>query len=206
LSVTLHPGTPAQRTPRAGNPLHRGSRAPGADDDPFFDREEPFDGSFPGADDDPFFDSEDPFDGSFPGADDPFFDAVLWVAARLLEPPAPISATVARTASDFVPLLMFFSLCVVIACSPAPLPSVAGHRCIRESCVGRSTWPGDRERWPPGAACNAKARWRRWHSQYAAPCSDSHATAPEGPMSTASPVTCADVSARSPIGSLPLST
>src|SRR5829696_7447278 len=33
-----------------------------------------------------------------------------------------------------------------------------------------------------------------WHSPYAAPCSASHAAAPEGPMSTASPDTWADLS------------
>jgi hypothetical protein len=75
-------------------------------------REDPFEGSVPGADDDPF-DPDDPFGGSVPGADDDPFDPVLPFAARLYEPPAPISPTVARAASDRSFLLMFHS-CVVI--------------------------------------------------------------------------------------------
>jgi hypothetical protein len=86
-SVHAASETSRQRAPRAAT-FQRGAGGPGADDDPLFDPEEPFDGSFPGAD------------------DDPFFDAVLCVAARLLEPPAPISATVARTASDRDALLI----------------------------------------------------------------------------------------------------
>jgi hypothetical protein len=78
-----------------GDPFERehpfGGSVPGADDDPF-EREDPFGGSVPGADD-------DPFGGSVPGADDDLFDPVLPFAARLLEPPAPISATVATAAS-----------------------------------------------------------------------------------------------------------
>ena len=71
-----------------------------------------------------------------PGADDPFFDAVLCVAARLLEPPAAISATAARTARDRDVLCIGVLLVCVIVCSPARLASVAGQRCIRGSCVG----------------------------------------------------------------------
>jgi hypothetical protein len=95
---------------------------PGADDDPFEredpfegsvpgaddDREDPFGGSVPGADDDPF-EREDPFEGSVPGADDDPFDLVWPFAAKLYEPPALISATVARAASGRSFLLMFHS-------------------------------------------------------------------------------------------------
>jgi hypothetical protein len=111
VSVTLRPGTPAENTGGEG-PVHRGRRAPDAAEDPVFDREDRLGGSLPGADDRRFFDPDDPFGGSFPGADDPASDAVLRVAARLLEPPAPITATVARTASDRVVLLMCASPCV----------------------------------------------------------------------------------------------
>jgi len=69
-------------------------------------REDPSAGPSPGADDDPF-DREDSFEGSVPGADDDPFDPVLPFAAKLYEPPAPISATVARAASDRSFLLMF---------------------------------------------------------------------------------------------------
>jgi hypothetical protein len=79
----------------------------GEDGDPI-DREDPFGGSVPGADDDPF-DREDPFEGSVPGADDDPFDSVLPFAAKLYEPPAPISATVTRAASGRSFLLMFHS-------------------------------------------------------------------------------------------------
>jgi hypothetical protein len=51
---------------------------------------------------------EDPLGGSAPGADDPFA-AVLSFAARLYEPPPPISATVARAASGRSFLLMSHS-------------------------------------------------------------------------------------------------
>ena len=61
-----------------------------------------------GAGGDPF-DREDPFGGSVPGADDDPFDPVLPFAAKLFEPPAPISATVARAASGRSFLLMFHS-------------------------------------------------------------------------------------------------
>jgi hypothetical protein len=71
-------------------------------------REDPLGGSVPGADDDPF-EREDPFEGSVPGADDDPFDPVLPFAAKLYEPPAPISATVARAASGRSFLLMFHS-------------------------------------------------------------------------------------------------
>lgn len=90
--------TSRQRAPRAAT-VQRGAGGPGANDDPLFDPEERFGAGFLGAED-PFFEPEDPFGAGFPGAEDPFFDAVLCVAARLLEPPAPISVTVARTASD----------------------------------------------------------------------------------------------------------
>ena len=62
----------------------------------------------PGADDDPIV-PEDPFAGSVPGADDDPFDPALPPAAKLYEPPAPISATVARAASGRSFLLMFHS-------------------------------------------------------------------------------------------------
>jgi hypothetical protein len=48
-------------------------------------------------------------EGSVPGADDDPFDSVLPFAAKLYEPPAPISATVARAASGRSFLLMFHS-------------------------------------------------------------------------------------------------
>jgi hypothetical protein len=96
---------------RGRRPAHRedpiGGSVPGADDDPF-DRDDPFEGSVPGADDDPF-DRDDSFEGSVPGADDDPFDSVLPFAAKLYEPPAPISATVARAASGRSFLLMFHS-------------------------------------------------------------------------------------------------
>jgi hypothetical protein len=65
-------------------------------------------GSVPGADDDPV-DREDPSEGSVPGADDDPVDPVLPFAAKPYEPPAPISATVARAASGHSFLLMFHS-------------------------------------------------------------------------------------------------
>jgi hypothetical protein len=52
---------------------------------------------------------DDSFEGSVPGADDNPFDPVLPFAAKLYEPPVPISATVARAASDRSFLLMFRS-------------------------------------------------------------------------------------------------
>jgi hypothetical protein len=61
-----------------------------------------------GEDGDPF-DRADPFEGSVPGADDVAFDPVLPFAAKPFETPAPISATVARAASDRSFLLMFHS-------------------------------------------------------------------------------------------------
>jgi hypothetical protein len=64
-------------------------------------------GSVPGADDNDLFDGEDAFESSVPSADDDPFDAVSPLAARLYEPPAPITATVARAASDRCFLLMF---------------------------------------------------------------------------------------------------
>jgi hypothetical protein len=85
-----------------------GGSVPGADGDPF-DRGDPFEGSVPGADGDPF-DREGPCGGSVPGADDDHpFDPVLRFAAKLVETPAPISATVARAASGRSFLLMFHS-------------------------------------------------------------------------------------------------
>jgi hypothetical protein len=110
-SPLLHPSIARWGRQRRRRPLHRedpfeGS-VPGADDDPF-NREDPFGRSVPGEDGDPF-DREDPFEGSVPGADDDPFDPVLPFAARLFEPPAPISATVARAASGRSFLLMFHS-------------------------------------------------------------------------------------------------
>jgi hypothetical protein len=100
-----------RRRRRGRRPLHRddpfGGSVPGADDDPFDRADEPFEGSVPGADDP--FDADDPFGGSVPGADDVPFDPLLPFAARLFEPPAPISATVARAASGRSFLLMFHS-------------------------------------------------------------------------------------------------
>jgi hypothetical protein len=99
---------PTTTPPTARTPSAAASPAP------TFDREDPFEGSVPGADEDPF-EREDPFEGSVPGADDdPFeredpFDPVLPFAAKLYEPPAPISATVARAASGRSFLLMFHS-------------------------------------------------------------------------------------------------
>ena len=102
--------------PGADDPFDRedpfDGSVPGADDP--FDREEPLGGSVPGADDDPIdredpFDGEDPFEGGVPGADDDPFDSVLPFAAKLYEPPAPISATVTRAASGRSFLLMFHS-------------------------------------------------------------------------------------------------
>jgi hypothetical protein len=79
----------------------RGAGGPGADDDPLFDPEGPVDGGLPGADDDRFLEPRNPLRAGFPGArDEPFFGAGLCAAAGLLAPPAPISATVASTASD----------------------------------------------------------------------------------------------------------
>ena len=96
---------------RGRRPLHREDRLQGsvlgAEDEPS-DRDDPFEGSVPGADDDPA-DRDDPFGGSVPGADDDPFDPVLPFAARLYEPPAPISATVARMASGRSFLLIFHS-------------------------------------------------------------------------------------------------
>jgi hypothetical protein len=84
-----------------------GGSVPGADGDPF-DREDPFGGSVPGADDDPF-DREEPFGGSVPGDGDDRFDPVWPLAAKLFEPPAPISATAARAASGRSFLVIFHS-------------------------------------------------------------------------------------------------
>jgi hypothetical protein len=84
-----------------------GGSVPGADDDPV-DRDDPFGGSVPGADNDPFA-CEGPFGGSVPGANDDPFDPVSPFAAKPYEPPAPISATVARAASGRSFLLMFHS-------------------------------------------------------------------------------------------------
>jgi hypothetical protein len=110
LSVTAASLIPRRGRRRRGRPLHRedplGGSVPGADDP--FDREDPLGGSVPGADDDPF-DREDPLGGSVPGADDDPFDSVLPFAAKLYEPPAPISATVTRAASGRSFLLMFRS-------------------------------------------------------------------------------------------------
>ena len=71
-------------------------------------REDPFGGSVPGADEDPF-DREDPFEGSVPGADEDPFRPVLPSAAKLYEPPPPISATVARAARGRSFLFIFHS-------------------------------------------------------------------------------------------------
>jgi hypothetical protein len=84
-----------------------GGSVPGADNDRV-DPEDPIDGSVPGASDP--LEPEDPLGGSAPGADDDDpFAAVLSFAARLYEPPPPISATVARAASGRSFLLMSHS-------------------------------------------------------------------------------------------------
>jgi hypothetical protein len=114
-----------------------GGSVPGAGDDDRVDREDPIGGSVPGADDEPLEDDEDdpvepddPIGGSVPGdddgdtvdddedpveredafedSDDPFAPALPF-AARLYEPPAPISATVARAASGRCFLFMSHS-------------------------------------------------------------------------------------------------
>jgi hypothetical protein len=101
--------------PRAGDagrrPLHREDPCeggvPGADDDPV-DRGVACEGGVPGADDDPV-DRGVACEGGVPGADDDPVDPVLPFAANVYEPPAPISATVARAASGRSFLLMFHS-------------------------------------------------------------------------------------------------
>jgi hypothetical protein len=135
----LHPWIPRRGRRRGRRSLHRedalGGSVPGADDDPC-DREDRLGGSVPGADDDPC-DREDRLGGSVPGADDDPcdredrlggsvpgadadpcdredalddpLDSVLPFAAKLYEPPAPISATVTRAASGRSFLLMFHS-------------------------------------------------------------------------------------------------
>jgi hypothetical protein len=100
---------------RGRRAIHRddpiGGSVPGADDDDRVDREDPIGGSVPGADDEPVEDDEDDpveREDAFEDSDDPLAPALPF-AARLYEPPAPISATVARAASGRCFLFMSHS-------------------------------------------------------------------------------------------------
>jgi hypothetical protein len=118
-----------------------GGSVPGADDNDLFGREDAFGGSVPGADDNDLFDGEDAFESSVPSADDDPFDAGSPLAARLYEPPAPITATVARAASGRSSLLMF-APCVWRLHLHKSHAERARHRCILGSCAASAYMAG----------------------------------------------------------------